>query len=153
MRILATCILTLLLPTLGFTATKLERIENASELFVANVAGFLTREVPDISAVLPATDWDNAWRDSAACILDGMAQEKGNLWVGRYIRTAEEFASEPVTNAKSVRDAPAILHDPVAAEFAVTCGLFALALERAAQSGLVEAITTTDLGAKIDALP
>lgn len=131
---------------------QLRRIENASETFVWNAAEFISSKIPSFEQVMPRVAWDDDWRTAAACILDGLADEKGRLWVMRFIATAEDFASEPITSAAMVRTAPSELRDPVVAQLAVGCGLAALALTRAAESGLMQAYTTTDLGSQIDAL-
>lgn len=153
MRIILTAVFIASVPTWILAATKLDRIEVASEAFVWNLAEYLKAELPEIDALVPDIAWDDDWRASAACILDNMAHEKGNLWVGRYIREAEAFAATPIESAQDVRSAPEMLRDPFVAELAVSCGLLALAMERAAESGLLAALTSTDLSEKIGALP
>lgn len=153
MRIFLAAVFFCLAPNWTLAATRIDRIEVASEAFVWNLAEYLKAELPEIDALVPNIAWDDDWRACAACILDNMALKKGNLWVGRYIREAEAFAAKPIASSEDVRAAPEMLWEPVVAGMAVSCGLLALAMERAGESGLLEALTTTDLAAKIEALP
>lgn len=119
----------------------LDRLEVASELIAKKQGEFYLTRVPELEGKLPSWDWDDEIRVASKCVLDGIAESKGDDIARAYVEGIEKDAQMEFTSLTQLSDNTSIPdelkgNDSTIINLMQSCNTMQISAQRLKDSGM-----------------
>ncbi len=124
----------------------LERFEAAAEAMSEQMFSLIAQEQPAVRDALPQTDWNSAFREAGACVLDRIREETSDANIDRMLGELEMLAAaefDSLAQMRAANDAtgPGLPQDRML-QINESCGMEAAMRQRMADSDFLDAMRT-----------